>query len=119
VETSGQDDAYALDVEWRDGYPASYYDVQIDLHDAASDLLVASAGSDRSALAQIPLEDRQLDTQLTPPTPNDGGSTSSREGGGGAVEWWSLMGLMALGLARRKGRGIAQVKRVRCSRKCL
>ena len=111
VETSGQNDAYALNVEWRDGYPTSDYDVQIDLHDAATDLLVASAGSDRSALAQIPLEDQKRDQYVSPPTNGSGGSTSSREGGGGAVEWWSLLGLMALGLARRKGRGIDSSRR--------
>jgi hypothetical protein len=101
VETSGQADEYVLSVEWRSGYPTSFYDVQIDLHDAATDLLVASAGSERPALAQIPLEDQSRDTFVNSPPPGSGGSTSSREGGGGAFEIWSLAGLLILGLARR------------------
>lgn len=101
VEISGQTDAYALDVEWRSGYPTSFYDVQIDLHDSATDLLVASAGSERPALAQIPLEDQSRDQYVSPPVPGSGGSASSREGGGGAFGLWSVMGLLMLGLTRR------------------
>lgn len=101
VETSGRADAYALDVEWHSGYPTSFYDVQIDLHDSATDLLVASAGSERPALAQIPLEDQSRDQYVSPPVPGTGGSASSREGGGGAFGFWSVVGLLMLGLARR------------------
>lgn len=93
VQTGGQADVYVLDVEWRSGYPTAYYDFQIDLHDAATDLLVASAGSERLALAQVPLEDRSRDQYVGPPAPGSGGSNSSREGGGGA---WGL--LPAIGL---------------------
>lgn len=100
VDTAGAADLYELSVEWRTGYPTSFYDVQIDLHDTATDLLVASAGSERGALAQVPLEDQSLDQFVNPPAPGSGGSTSSREGGGGAFEFWSLLGLALLGAAR-------------------
>ena len=89
-------DAYALDVEWLSGYPTSLYDVKIDLYDSASDLLVASAGSDRPALSQIPLEDKTLDRRVSSPTPPSGGDSHSREGGGGS---WGLLGLLGLALA--------------------
>ena len=101
VETAGQTDAFVIDIEWRAGYPTSFYDVQIDLHDSATDLLVASAGSERLALAQIPLEDQSRDAFVNSPAPGSGGSTSSREGGGGAFGIGSLIGLLTLGLARR------------------
>ena len=89
-------DAYALDTEWLSGYPTSLYDVQIDLYDSASDLLVASAGSDWDALSQIPLEDQSRDRRASSPTPPSGGDSSSREGGGGS---WSVLGLLGLALA--------------------
>ena len=88
-------DAYALDTEWVSGYPTSLYDVQIDLYDSASDLLVASAGSDRQALSQIPLEDQSRDRRASSPTPPSGGDSSSREGGGGS---WDVLCLLGLGL---------------------
>lgn len=100
VNTAGAADVYELSVEWRTGYPTSFYDVQIDLHDSATDLLVASAGSERGALGQIPLEDQSRDQFVNSPAPGSGGSTSSREGGGGAFEFWSLLGLGLLGVAR-------------------
>lgn len=88
-------DAYALDTEWVSGYPTSLYDVQIDLYDSASDLLVASAGSDWAALSQVPLEDETLDRRVNSPTPPSGGDSSSREGGGGS---WDMLGLLGLAL---------------------
>ena len=101
VDAAGTDDVYELSVEWGTGYPTSFYDVQIDLHDSATDLLVASAGSEWGALAQIPLEDQSRDQYVSPPTSGSGGSTSSREGGGGALEFWSLLGLALVGLAKQ------------------
>lgn len=95
-----QSDRYVLDIDWYDGYPTSLYDVQIDLYDAASDLLLASAGSERPALAQIPLEDQRRDGFISAPTPGSGGNSSSREGGGGAMGLESMLGLLALGLVR-------------------
>ena len=105
VETSGQDDAYALDVDWISGYPTSYYDVQIDLYDAATELLIASAGSERADLAQLPLEDRSRDQVISAPAPGGGGVSHSREGGGGALGLWSVLGLLGVaGLRRLRAR---------------
>jgi hypothetical protein len=100
VDSSGQSDAYELSVEWFSGYPTSLYDVQIDLYEAATNLLAASAGSERSALGQIPLEDQSRDQFVNLPDPGSGGDSSSLEGGGGALGWGSLLGLLALGLVR-------------------
>ena len=102
IDVSGVADSYRLDVEWQSGYPTSLYDVQIDLHDSASGLLIASAGSERVALSQLPLEDRSRDRRVSSPTPGAGGSNSSREGGGGALGFLSIMSLMALALMKRR-----------------
>jgi len=103
VRIADPSDAYVLDVEWRSGYPTAFYDFQIDLHDTATGLLAASAGSERLALAQVPLEDRSRDQYVSPPAPGSGGSTSSREGGGGALGLGSALGLlMLLGLRSRR-----------------
>ncbi len=104
VDLNGSRDAYALDVDWLSGYPTSYYDVQIDLYDAQSERLIASAGSERFDLAQLPLEDRSRDVAIgPPPPPSGGGNSSSRESGGGAFEWGSLAALLTFaGLRRRR-----------------
>src|SRR5690606_42104001 len=76
-------------------------DVQIDLFDSATGALVASAGSERPELAQIPLEDQQRDARVNPPIAGPGGSASSRErGGGGAFNPWWLLAFTLLTLAR-------------------
>jgi hypothetical protein len=102
IDQSGTDDMYVLDVDWVSGYPTSYYDVQIDLYDSESEVLIASAGSDRVDLSQIPLEDRSRDVRQSSPTPGGGGSTSSREGGGGAFGWLSLLALLGLSVLQRR-----------------
>lgn len=102
VDSSGSADVYELTVDWISGYPTAYYDVQIDLHDAATNGLVASAGSERPELSLIPLEDQSRDTRVGSPNPGGGGgNTSSREGGGGAVTFWWLMALSLLAASRR------------------
>lgn len=103
-------DAYVLDTAWISGYPTSLYDVQIDLYDSLSQLLVASAGSDRPALSQIPLEDQSRDRRVSAPTPPSGGDTSSREGGGGSWEVPGLIGLAFLVMAS----AVLRRRRVRC-----
>jgi hypothetical protein len=103
VDSSGTEDVYSLTADWISGYPTAYYDVQLDLHDAATDGLVASAGSERPELSLIPLEDQARDTLISSPNPGGGGGdTSSRErGGGGAVTLWLLLALSLLAVARR------------------
>lgn len=107
VDSSGSEDVYSLTADWVSGYPTAYYDVQIDLHDAATDGLVASAGSERPELSRIPLEDQSRDTRPSPPPPppSGGGDTTSRErGGGGAVTVWLSLALSLLAVGRRLSR---------------
>lgn len=103
VDSSGTQDVYSLTADWVSGYPTAYYDMQIDLHDAATGALVASAGSERPELSRIPLEDQARDTRVNPPsTGGGGGDTTSRErGGGGAITLWLLFGMGLLAAARR------------------
>ncbi|MBM0103736.1 choice-of-anchor H family protein [Steroidobacter sp. S1-65] len=103
VDSSGGADVYELTADWISGYPTAYYDVQIDLHDAATGGLVASAGSERPELSRLPLEDQARDTRAgSPPPGGGGGDTSSREGGGGASNLWLLLALSLLAVARRR-----------------
>lgn len=106
VDASGRADVYSLTADWLSGYPTSYYDVQLDLYDSATGLLVAAAGSERPELAQIPLEDQTRDRRPNPPVVGGGGSTSSREHGGGALDalWLALLTvfLSVAPLARRR-----------------
>lgn len=101
VNSSGSQDSYRLTADWISGYPTAYYDVQIDLFDAATNLLVASAGSERPAFAQIPLEDASRDVRPNPPVSGGGGINTSRERGGGGA--FSVLGLalVLLGAVRR------------------
>jgi len=102
VYAAGVGDAYGFTVDWLSGYPTANYDVQIDLHDAATDLLVASAGSERPELSRVPLEDAQRDQRANAPTTGTStGSVSTNEGGGGSMNWWMLLGLLPLLIARR------------------
>lgn len=106
VDPSGAGDAYSIEIDWVSGYPTSFYDVQIDMYDASTNLLAASAGSERPQLAQIPLEDRSRDRVISPPVTGGGGSTSSREhGGGGAMMGWWLGALAVVAWRRRRRQG--------------
>ena len=97
VDASGDDDVYSLTADWISGYPTAFYDVQIDLRDADTGALVASAGSERDELSRIPLEDQARDTRVNPQPPNGGGGdSSSRERGGGAIGGWFAMALLML-----------------------
>ena len=99
MDASGAADAFSLTADWISGYPTAYYDVQIDLHDAATGLLAAAAGSERAALSRIPLEDAEHDRAQSPPIVGEVGSASSRErGGGGAlpIAWTTAFLLIAV-----------------------
>jgi hypothetical protein len=110
VDASGGADTYTLTADWISGYPTSFYDVQIDMHDAASGLLIASAGSDRPELSRVPLEDQSRDRVDNPPVIGGGGSTHSRERGGGTVAAWWAFALLSLrivqSIRRRRGRAV-------------
>jgi hypothetical protein len=97
VDASGAADTYTLTADWVSGYPTAFYDVQIDLRDADTGKLVASAGSERPELSRIPLEDRARDTRVsTPPANGGGGVVTSREHGGGALGGWFALALALL-----------------------
>jgi hypothetical protein len=101
VDASGDADTYSLTADWISGYPTAFYDVQIDLRDADTGALVASAGSERLELSRIPLEDQARDTRPSPPSNGGGGNSHSHEHGGGALGGWFLLGLLGLlGYAR-------------------
>jgi hypothetical protein len=102
VDASGGDDVYSLTADWVSGYPTAFYDVQIDLRDADTGALVASAGSERPELSRLPLEDQTRDTRISQPPANGGGGiVTSHEHGGGALGGWFIMALgMLLALAR-------------------
>jgi hypothetical protein len=105
IDSSGTADAYSFTADWISGYPTARYDVQLDLHDAKTGLLVASAGSERPEFSRIPLEDQSKDRFVNAPPPNagaSGGSTSSYEDGGGSLTLWSMLALLGL-LALRSG----------------
>jgi hypothetical protein len=94
VDASGDADTYSLTADWISGYPTAFYDVQIDLRDADTRALVASAGSEWLALSRIPLEDQARDTRVISPTHGGGG-------GGGALGMQFLVALTLL-LPRRR-----------------
>jgi hypothetical protein len=102
VDASGEEDVYSFTADWISGYPTGSYDVQIDLRDAETGALVASAGSERAELSRIPLEDQARDTRVNPQPPGGGGGgSSSRERGGGAIGGWFAMALLMLLLIGR------------------
>jgi hypothetical protein len=97
VDASGDADVYSLTADWISGYPTAFYDVQIDLRDADTGALVASAGSERPELSRIPLEDQARDTRVDPQPPvGGGGVVTSRERGGGAIGGWFVLALLML-----------------------
>lgn len=96
VDTAGQNDVYAFTADWVSGYPTANYDVQIDLYDASTNLLVASAGSERLEFSQVPLEDQSRDQHISTPVAGGSGSVTSHEHGGGAFEWMWLVLMSSL-----------------------
>jgi hypothetical protein len=109
VDASGTADAYSFTADWISGYPTALYDVQIDLYDAATNLLVASAGSERFELSQLPLEDQARDRYISPPSSGSGGYSTSYEEGGGAISPWYAIALAMLAL----GRKLVSIKKLR------
>lgn len=110
IDASGTADTYSFTADWISGYPTGDYDVQIDLHDASTSLLIASAGSERAELSRVPLEDRSRDTVASVPPPTTVVTTTSsyeRTSGGGALSLWWVAGLIALLVAARWHRLIA------------
>jgi hypothetical protein len=109
VDASGPEDAFSITADWINGYPTAYYDVQIDLYDSATNLLAASAGSERPELAVLPLEDETRDVRPAPPVAggNDGVAVSRERGGGGAMNamWTLALALLVMLRARVAAKG--------------
>ena len=95
---SGDDDVYSLTADWISGYPTAFYDVQIDLRDADTGALVASAGSERARAVAHP---------AGRPGPRYASQPAAAErrwrrhaarasSGGGAIGGWFAMALLML-----------------------
>lgn len=109
VDASGTADAHTFTIDWLSGYPTSKYDIQIDVYQSASGLLVASAGSEWFELSQLPLEDAGRDTYVNPPTSGGSGGYTSSDEHGGSMSLWFVAVLAGLLMARRH----ASTRRVR------
>ena len=95
VDASGDADVYSLTADWISGYPTAFYDVQVDLRDADTGALVASAGSERPELSRIPLEDQaRIRASIRLRRTAVAATSSSRERGGGAIGGWFAMALL-------------------------
>lgn len=91
-------DSYNIVTDLIDGYPTGSYDILIELFDAWNGEFVAYAGpDDASALAFLPLEDRDNDAPI-----DDGTTVVVNRGGGGAAGLLSLMVLAGVGLVMRR-----------------
>jgi len=110
IDASGTADSYSFTADWISGYPTANYDIQIDLYDAASGLLVASAGSERRELTLLPLEDESRDRNVGPPTSGGSVVTTSEEYGGGAIATWFALALVLLAVGR-KIRAVHKIQR--------
>jgi len=62
IHGDSENDAFAIETELVDGYPAGYYDVRIEVYDADNDEWLSSYGPyDDASLAALPLEDSYHD----------------------------------------------------------
>ena len=93
VHETGDADRYSFTGEWLSGYRTARYDLQIDLYDAATNLLVATVSSERAELSRVPLEDDGRDRSPNSGGGGGGGDSDSDGSGGGS------MSLVLLGLA--------------------
>ena len=89
-------DSYYVDSDLVEGFPVGYYDVRIEVYDAADDYLLATFGPAESGeLSYIPLEDENEDSGYV----NDRVVVVS-DGGGGSLAGWSLLALFALAMVQ-------------------
>ena len=93
VHETGDADRYSFTGEWLSGYRTARYDLQIDLYDAGTNLLVATVSSERAELSRVPLEDDGRDRSPNSGGGGGGGDSDSDGSGGGS------MSLVLLGLA--------------------
>lgn len=87
------DDWFAIESELLHSLPPAYYDLVIRIYDADyNDLLAEISGFDEPALAELPLEDYSYDKPQVVIVEEDSGS----------LGWFSLLGLVAAVLKRRR-----------------
>lgn len=86
-----------IDLTFNEGYPAGYYDIQLNLIDYLTDEVIADAGQEFSSLESLPIESTNNDTFFDGPEPavdvvvhRSGGSLG-----------WSVILLTLLGLRRK------------------
>lgn len=94
-------DAFVIESELVDGFPAGYYDIRIDLYDADHHTWLLSYGPyEDNSLSALPLEDSYSDSFY------DGASVSYETDvyvhGNGAINGWSLLLLVGLVLMARQ-----------------
>jgi len=94
-------DAFVIESELVDGFPAGYYDIRIDLYDADQNTWLLSYGPyEDNSLSTLPLEDSYRDNFY------DGTSVSYETDiyvhGNGAINGWSLLLLAGLVLIARR-----------------
>lgn len=87
------EDWFAIESELLHSLPPSYYDLVIRIYDADyNDLLAEISGFDEPALAELPLEDYSYDKPQVVIVEEDSGS----------LGWFSIMGLFAAAITRRR-----------------
>ncbi len=87
------DDWFAIESELQHSLPPAYYDLVIRIYDADyNDLLAEISGFDEPALSELPLEDYSYDKPQVVIVEEDSGS----------LGWFSLLGLVAAALSRRR-----------------
>lgn len=94
-------DAFIIETELVEGFPAGYYDIRIDLYDAHNNAWLLSYGPYAdSSLSTLPLEDSYSDSFY------DGTSVSYQTDvyvhGNGSMNVWSLLLLAALAIIARR-----------------
>ncbi len=91
------DDPYYVDTDLVEGFPAGYYDLRIEVYDAADDYLLAIFGPAESGeLSYLPLEDEYEDSGYI----NDPVIIIEDNGGGGSVGSVALLALLLLLVAQ-------------------
>ena len=91
------DDPYFVDTDLVEGFPAGYYDLRIEIYDAADDYLFATFGPAESGeLSYLPLEDEYEDSGYV----NDQVVLVRDSGGGGSLGGVALLTLLMLAAVR-------------------
>ncbi len=86
-----------IDLTFNEGYPAGYYDIQLNLIDYLTGEIIADAGQEFSSLNGLPIESTNNDTFFDGPEPV---VDVVVHGSGGSLGW-SVIFLALLGLVRK------------------